>query len=254
MKDSSMDFKFKIRQRYEQDTAWKIESYKNYYEYQHEENQIWKLIGNNQRRVLDIGCGYGRFSFPLSQRDGVNVVAIDISRTMLNELCRKSMRLQDSQLQCVIADAEHLPFKPKSFDLIIGAQVITQWLNMEKFFQQIAHLILNEGIIVISVGNSLSLCEMLDRFIWRYKRGIKHISSPNVSLNVRGFWRISYWNLKQLLENSGFEIIGLGGAGLLYHHLIPNSIGRFFEKLSKHFPFYFFSHILIVAAMKRRNS
>lgn len=237
---------------YSKPDAWKIEGFSNLYEYLHERDQILeKIYRLAPSKILDIGCGRGRFCLPLAQSTNRFVVALDAIEQMVQEVNEKANSLGLRNLYSVLADAEFLPFRQENFDLAICCQIIGHLTEAEIFLKQVASILSDNGIILISIGNSLSLCEFLDRLIWRYKKGIKHISSPDVSLQVRGFWRMSYWKLKRLLESSGFKIIGLGGAGLLSHRLIPSFIGRLVEKSSKHFPFHFFSHLVIVAAIKK---
>jgi ubiquinone/menaquinone biosynthesis C-methylase UbiE len=240
---------------YSKSNAWKLKSRSNFYEYCHEKDQILeKIYRLAPSKILDIGCGRGRICLPLAQNTNSLVVALDAVEQMVQEVNDMVNSLELKNLYWVLADAEFLPFRQEKFDLAICCQIIGHLTDADGFLKQVASTLSDNGIILISIGNSLSLCEFLDRLIWRYKKGIKHIYSPDVSLQVRGFWRMSYWKLKQLLENSRFKIIGLGGAGLLAHPLIPSFIGRVVEPLSKHFPFRFFSHLVIVAAIKKQNS
>ena len=241
---------------YSRPDAWKIEGFSIFYEYLHEKDQILEMIYHLAlpSKILDIGCGRGRLCLPLAQSTNNLVVALDAVEQMVQEVNEKADFLGLKNLYCILADAEFLPFRQGDFDLAILCQIIGHLTDAEKFLREVASILSDNGIILISIGNSLSLCEFLDRLILRYKRGIKHISSPDVSLQVRGFWRMSYWELKGLLKNSGFKIIGSGGAGLLSHQLIPSFPGRLIEKLSRYFPFRFFSHLLIIAAVKRQNS
>lgn len=239
---------------YSKPDAWKIEGSPNFYEYLHEKEQVLETIYRlAPNKILDIGCGRGRFCLLLAQNTNSLVVALDAVEQMVQEVNEKANSLGLKNLYCVLADAEFLPFR-KNFDLAICCQIIGHLVDVGKFLKQMTSILSDNGVILISIGNSLSLCEFLDRLIWRYKKGIKCISPPDVSLQVRGFWRISYWKLKGLLENNGFKIIGLGGAGLLSHRLIPSFLGRLVEKSSKYFPFHFFSHLVIVAAIKKQNS
>jgi 2-polyprenyl-6-hydroxyphenyl methylase/3-demethylubiquinone-9 3-methyltransferase len=64
-------------------------------------------------RVLDLGCGKGRFARALQAR-GASVVGIDLSAAMLAEACG---------LNRVRATARRLPFCPHAFDGIIAVEV-----------------------------------------------------------------------------------------------------------------------------------
>lgn len=69
--------------------------------------------------ILDIGCGTGEQSLFLAKR-GFQVVGVDISREMLiraNESAKEKLK---DNLSLVIASAEALPFRDKSFDGLIS--------------------------------------------------------------------------------------------------------------------------------------
>jgi SAM-dependent methyltransferase len=64
-------------------------------------------------RILDLGCGKGRFSRALTAR-GARVVGLDLSRGMLAEA---------GGIHCVCATARRLPFQSRCFDGIIAVEV-----------------------------------------------------------------------------------------------------------------------------------
>jgi 2-polyprenyl-6-hydroxyphenyl methylase/3-demethylubiquinone-9 3-methyltransferase len=65
------------------------------------------------RRVLDLGCGKGRFGRALAER-GACVVGLDLSTAMLAEA---------AGIDRVRASARRLPFAPASFDLVIAVEM-----------------------------------------------------------------------------------------------------------------------------------
>jgi SAM-dependent methyltransferase len=71
------------------------------------------------RRVLDLGCGKGRFSRRLAER-GATVIGLDVSRAMLSE-ARGLNRVRGS--------ARRLPFDAATFDGVMAVEV----------FEHIAH-------------------------------------------------------------------------------------------------------------------
>jgi SAM-dependent methyltransferase len=71
---------------------------------------LWPLAG---RRVLDLGCGKGRFSRSLSAL-GARVVGLDLSAAMLAEA---------RDMDRVRASARRLPFGPASFDRVMAVEV-----------------------------------------------------------------------------------------------------------------------------------
>jgi ubiquinone/menaquinone biosynthesis C-methylase UbiE len=65
------------------------------------------------KRVLDLGCGKGRFSRALSEL-GAQVIGLDLSAAMLSEAM---------DLDRVRASARRLPFGPASFDRVVAVEV-----------------------------------------------------------------------------------------------------------------------------------
>jgi len=68
-----------------------------------------------RRRVLDVGCGTGRYTSILAAKLGRPIVGLDLSAGML-ERARDRSALGDGQLRLVQGDALSLPFKEGSFD------------------------------------------------------------------------------------------------------------------------------------------
>lgn len=67
------------------------------------------------RRILDLGCGKGRFARVLTAR-GARVVGLDVSPAML-------AAARASGLDCVLGSARRLPFASGSFDAAIAVEV-----------------------------------------------------------------------------------------------------------------------------------
>jgi ubiquinone/menaquinone biosynthesis C-methylase UbiE len=67
--------------------------------------------------VLDVGCGYGRNSIPLTRVLRCDLVAVDISATM-------SKTVRESGIPFVLCDLRYLPFRTGQFDFIICGAVL----------------------------------------------------------------------------------------------------------------------------------
>lgn len=69
-------------------------------------------------RLLDVGCGTGRFAAPLRSR-GISVVGLDASPAMLRQA-----RAKEARLGLVRGLAQALPFRPGAFQTALAAYVI----------------------------------------------------------------------------------------------------------------------------------
>lgn len=73
-------------------------------------------------RWLDVGCGTGIFTELISDtRSPVKVVGIDCARAQIEHACRKALC---QRVEFRVADAQHLPFRAASFDLVASSLAI----------------------------------------------------------------------------------------------------------------------------------
>lgn len=79
------------------------------------------------RVVLDLGCGTGYISAELMQRYAkTQVVATDIALNMLYKTAEKGGWFRKPNIVC--SEAEHLPFRDASFELVIS-NLMLQWCD-----------------------------------------------------------------------------------------------------------------------------
>ncbi len=76
-------------------------------------------------RVLDVGCGSGRFAVKLARAaPDVDVVALDLSRPMLQLAERNALQAGVTNLRFVRGDAEELPFADGEFRLVVSYHML----------------------------------------------------------------------------------------------------------------------------------
>jgi demethylmenaquinone methyltransferase/2-methoxy-6-polyprenyl-1,4-benzoquinol methylase len=80
---------------------------------------LGKLALRKGLRVLDIGCGTGLLE-ERSSLGGSEVVGVDLTGTMIRRAAEKELA---SATVLGVADAEHLPFRDASFDVVISCYV-----------------------------------------------------------------------------------------------------------------------------------
>jgi 2-polyprenyl-3-methyl-5-hydroxy-6-metoxy-1,4-benzoquinol methylase len=104
---------------------------------------IEKQIPLAGRRILDIGCGVGQYVAHLRSLPAT-VVGIDIDPG----------RLGDAGVAGLLAaDAEHLPFAPHSFDVVILNEVIEHMADPRAALREIAVQLSARGHVVIYAPN-----------------------------------------------------------------------------------------------------
>jgi SAM-dependent methyltransferase len=86
---------------------------------------FWRRLAADARgRVLELGCGTGRVTIPLA-RAGVDVVGVDRSPAMLHQARLKSR----GSIAFVRSDIRALPFRPRSFAMVLAPYGILQSLT-----------------------------------------------------------------------------------------------------------------------------
>jgi SAM-dependent methyltransferase len=108
-----------------------FKKYKNY-------DYLYLLISETFKRlnytpsglVVDFGSGFGNSVIPMLENYDVSVVAIDISKDLL-EILNDEARQRGYQDRCasVCQDAQNFYFKPNSADLVVGCAVLHHMIN-----------------------------------------------------------------------------------------------------------------------------
>ena len=119
--------------------------------------------------ILDIGCGTGYLSdmlfklYPLA-----NITCLDISLNMLEESHKKN-----SNLNCILSDAENMPFKNNKFDLIISSFTLHWCFEIEKIFFDIYRFLNDKGLFLFTTVGPSTLDE-LDTAYYEAGDSVRH--------------------------------------------------------------------------------
>ena len=113
----------------------------------------------NQLNILDLGSGEGGTSAVLSQEN--NVISYDINLIRL-----KRQRFSDGKYSILNGDAESLPFRDSSFDLIIMQDVIEHIDNRRPLVNELSRVLKKEGIIYVSTPNRYSVVNIISDPHW----------------------------------------------------------------------------------------
>jgi len=106
----------------------------------------WSEAALAGRRVLDVGCGAGRFA-EVALRAGATVVAVDYSTAV--DACRAN--LPHPNLHVVQADIYALPFAPASFDYVYSLGVVQHTPDVERAVKALAAPLKAGGELVVDV-------------------------------------------------------------------------------------------------------
>jgi SAM-dependent methyltransferase len=114
--------------------------------------QFEKWVG---KKILEVGCGAGTDLLRFAQA-GAYTVGIDLSPKSVS-LSRLRLRVYNCAGNALIADAEQLPFKTDSFDLVYSWGVLHHTPNTEQAIKEVYRVTKPGGEICIMLYNRHSL-------------------------------------------------------------------------------------------------
>ncbi len=110
-----------------------------------------KLLDHTvQQKILEVGCGTGRTATTLAKM-GHDVTAVDIREGMIKK-AEKRAAYESVNIEFLVGDVCNLPFKEKSFDVVI-VESVTVFVDLEKA--------ISEYIRVLKYGGRIYDREMM---------------------------------------------------------------------------------------------
>ena len=100
--------------------------------------------------ILDIGCGGGLLSEPMS-RLGANVVGIDASKKNI-EIAKYHLKKSKLQIEYIHASPENL-IHNKKFDVILNMEIVEHVENIDLFIKESTKFLKKSGIMFIATLN-----------------------------------------------------------------------------------------------------
>ena len=156
--------------------------------------KILKKVGEGAFWVLDIPCGYGRFSFLFSKR-GMNLLSCDLSFHMVKRTGEKKESLTGHL--GVVADGKRgLPFRQGVFDLLLSMRFFHHLHRREE-----RKAVLDEFFRV--TGKWIILSFYQRNVLHLFQRGLrKAVKKSKTRIKM-----ISRREFKEEVEEAGFDII-----------------------------------------------
>ena len=118
-----------------------------------------KIDFSKVNRLLELGCGNGKLwqenTIDLRNRE---IFLSDISEGMVEEVRNKL----GSDFNCIVADAEKIPFKDAYFDSIIANHVLFYLNDLNQGLKEISRVLKTNGMLYCSTYGSKHMKEITD--------------------------------------------------------------------------------------------
>lgn len=180
---------------------------------------------SNELTILEIGCGIGAISIPLSSL-GHKVTGVDIDSKSIS-VCNESNQFPGAKY--IVGDAEILDLQEK-FDIVVCTEVMEHCPHPEKVAQTIKRHIAEGGIGIVSVPNGYCFSELVFSRLFQ-KIGVHSLfhrlpknmytaltgsPTPYYSANVacHHVQFFTFNKFSRLMSSSGFQILNVGNLDL----------------------------------------
>lgn len=108
---------------------------------------------------LDVGCGYGVNSY-IFGRDFNNVICLDLSAKNLEECRNRIGSKNNKNLFFVRGNAQSLPFKRESFDLVSAFSLIEHVPDKREMLRELLGVLKKDGELVLQFPNKYFFMEL----------------------------------------------------------------------------------------------
>lgn len=196
---------------------------------------------NSKNIILDAGCGSGDMGKVLIRKHNAKVYGIDMNKVAIRQA-------KSFGVHAKLADLDgKWPFTSKTFDFVIGAEIIEHVVNPDNFLREANRVLKNNGLVILTTPN---LAAWLNRFIFLFGYQPFFLEASTVDKTIGlSFTRKLTPNrmplghircftlkaLKDLLDLHGYKIVLIKGSTVYYFpkYLAPlDYFFSFFPSLS----------------------
>jgi len=184
-----------------------------------------KEFNLKDKKILDLGCGFGNHSFLLYEK-GAKVFALDIEKEFV-EVVNLKKKLTNYNIFTITGNGFFLPFKQDSFDGVICTHTIEHIRDPQKFLQEIHRVLKKGGFLYLTLPNYLFpyephfkvpflpfLPKNMSKFLLKhifYRKGLKKIRKKweDIPFLEEFLYELNFiksFSLENLLKKTGFKI------------------------------------------------
>jgi len=103
------------------------------------------------KKILDLGCGYGRAIKLYESLGAKDNYGVDVCKNLIEE----GQKLVSKPQNLFIADMEKMPFKNSFFDVAVGRFSLHYLKNFEKAYREIARVMKSGAILILIVHHPI---------------------------------------------------------------------------------------------------
>ena len=168
---------------------------------------VRNLLPISGRRIIDVGCGYGRLADCYMGRFQ-QVIMVDGSMSLLRQAFEKTR----GQAIYIASDVTHLPFRTASFDAVLMIRVFHHIEDSRACLSELHRLLCNDGRFVFSYCNKRNALRVMRWLIGANKENPFTTEPAGVGSTL-----ISHHPkaVHRMLCESGFSSMQYYGAGVL---------------------------------------
>src|SRR3989344_560424 len=175
--------------------------------------EVLKIFGGklNGKKVLEVGAGSGMDLTSLVKIGAIGY-ALDFSENSLR-VCQKIAKIQNVEIETVVADARRIPFRESYFDLVYSVGLIEHYKNPVLFLRDQVRVLKKGGYLIVDVPQKYNLYTLVKRY--RMRHG-----------SFRFGWETEYSknDLKLLAFKLKLDTIGFYGRGSAFTLKFPPAL------------------------------
>lgn len=184
-----------------------------------EKRLIAEALPASGRRMIDLGCGYGRL-LPCYASRFKQIVLYDGSMSLL----RQARTAAGDGVMLIAGDVASLPFKPAAFDTVLSVRVLQHLHDLDGALAEMRRVLARDGRLVFSYHNKRNVRRMLHYVVSHripnpYDRSSAEVGGAMVSHHPA--------RVEAALLEAGFAAPAYRGA------MVVNSIARVEEALDR---------------------
>jgi ubiquinone/menaquinone biosynthesis C-methylase UbiE len=187
-----------VAKYYEDPNRWKIVVYSPFYVlyFLRQRSKTLELLlkyakPSKNVKLLDAGCGYGRYTAPLSKM--FDVYAADISSAMLNRV----RKFTKKTYRCDISKTK---FQNNYFDVVFCTDVTNHLESLEKTIAEFHRILKPNGLLLTNITNRRSTIRILNILI----KKLADLLEVNIGTPISKYYKLS--ELKDVVA-SKFRIV-----------------------------------------------